>query len=421
MPRKKNCSPFATPVVDSREGAIRPGELLVEASVPGSVVETLRRLGGSEYRPKEQDSGDWRQRPDAPDYGRLGDRLAEMTGLRLWTGFRNGVEVRLARQDGLHLNHVFFGLDFYQGGPGGPVRPAEGPATQPKSPAQVEDDRPADVVVLDTGLPAAWESWHGELSPLLQPISVKGDIDRLDENRDHFLDHEAGHGLFISGLISRVDPDLAVDLGRVLYATGEGDEHLIATYLAEVLKSPVAVVNLSLGAFIPNNPDPAIAQVVRLLIKAGKVVVAAAGNAGDEPAYVEDTMFPASMPEVIAVGAATTRKRKQEPKNWSKSNPADVYAPGVDVLSTYVEWAAAPEPTFKMWARWSGTSFATPVVAATIAGLQKTAPAGTDAAELAREWIKSLPETSWPVKAFGEFGAARLFLPEVDLTRWPTA
>lgn len=420
MRRKKNCSPFATPVVDSREGAIRPGELLVEARVPGEVIEELRRLGGSEYRPKDQDRGDWRQRPDAPDYGRLGDRLAETTGLRLWTGFRNGVEVRLARRDGLHLNHVFFGLDFYQGGPGGPVAPADGPTVRAAAP-QVPEDRAPDLVVLDTGLPAAWETWHSELSPRVQPFSAKGDVDRLDENRDHYLDHEAGHGLFISGLISRVDPELSVDLGRVLYSTGEGDEHLIATYLAEVLNSSVTVVNLSLGAFIPNNPDPIVADVVRQLIKAGKIVVAAAGNAGDEAAYAEDTMFPASMPEVIAVGAATTKKRKREPKNWAKSNPADVYAPGVDLLSSYVEWAAAPEPTFKLWASWTGTSFATPVVAATIARLLKAAPAGTDAQQLVREWIKSLPETPWPVKALGEYGKARMFLPEVDLTRWPTA
>ena len=48
----------------------------------------------------------------------------------------------------------------------------------------------------------------------------------------------------------------------------------------------------------------------------------------------------------------------------------DVWAPGVELASTYVQghWLTRDEDvTFDQWAAWSGTSFAAPLVAAEIA------------------------------------------------------
>ena len=50
--------------------------------------------------------------------------------------------------------------------------------------------------------------------------------------------------------------------------------------------------------------------------------------------------------------------------NWSNTGPwVTLAAPGADVLSTYVHHETFPDG----WARWSGTSFAAPFVAAAIA------------------------------------------------------
>ncbi len=99
------------------------------------------------------------------------------------------------------------------------------------------------------------------------------------------------------------------------------------------------MVNLSIVG--PDNP--LLERAMARLDELGVLVVASAGNEGtDAPRY------PAAYPSVIGVGAANRERRVSAQSNSGIS--AELFAPGVEVLST------VPGGAFAFG---SGTSFAT--------------------------------------------------------------
>jgi subtilisin family serine protease len=200
------------------------------------------------------------------------------------------------------------------------------------------------------------------------------DVDQEDE-RDAEpsgdLDTQAGHGTFIAGIVSRLAPDADIAVHGVLNSFGDGDDFTIAQGLHEAIRDGEEphVLVLSLGCYTDDDqPPPVVAGVLRSLPKT--VIVAAAGNYGSCRPF-----WPAAMPEVVAVGALDV----VGPAWFTNWGPwVDACAPGVDVVSTFFE-ADGTFPTTG-WARWSGTSFSAPKVAAAIADAQWQAQE-TDAAK----------------------------------------
>ncbi|MFC4946120.1 S8/S53 family peptidase [Pseudonocardia sp. GCM10023141] len=409
---------FTSPVAivrsdDGADALVRPGELLVEAAAEPHLASHLESAGGRRY---EQSQSSWRNRVGMPDSGDLNARLeAAGTEMRLWEGVSEySTFVSDERRPGLRYHHVLCGENFYHGGPGGTPVAVGGP------PAALLAVEPAtdglnDIAVLDNGLPEGWESLPGQLGPVLTRRGIEViPGDPVDADGDGIADRQAGHGLFISGLITRVSALLDILLRRVLNSSGEGDEAIIAATLSELVATDVKVVNLSLGAYTVDNEVPALlAAAVQQLVAAGKIVVAAAGNAGDSPELVTRPFWPASLPGVVAVGAFD--HTQNPPKPWFKSNVADVYAPGVDVQSTFIKWPLADGSEFDGWARWSGTSFAAPLVAASICDRLMRNPT-TPAAQVLQEWLQNQPqEPTWPTLRGGP--ALRHDVAN-DLIRW---
>ena len=105
------------------------------------------------------------------------------------------------------------------------------------------------------------------------------------------------------------------------------------------------------------------AELMRLLGPA--LGVAAAGNQATCRPY-----FPAALPDVVGVGALAA-----DGKAWFTNfgGWVDACAPGVDVVSTFFnDFDESPRRRssprqYRGWARWSGTSFSAPKVAAAIA------------------------------------------------------
>jgi hypothetical protein len=417
---------FVSDVVVVNGRLVRPGDVLVEAVAEKDLDGLLRSFKAEPYDPrKSSPRTDWRQRRGAPPYGDLNGRLeARQANVRLWTGLTVDDQFELLenrRMPGLHYNHVFIGADFYHGGPGGP--PSAAPAPASGAFPGFAGNRDADIAVLDNGMPDGWETLHAELRLAVERLGLASvPLDPKDEGPGGMpngaLDKQAGHGLFICGLIARVAPELDIELNRVLHASGEGEEALITTTLLELLGSSVKVINLSLGTFLPDDRSPAMEDAIRRLIAQDKIVVASAGNEGDTR-YGPAATFPASMSEVIAVGAYDSTAA--EPTLWRKSCRGDVYAPGVDLLSSYLEWKGPIEwpgvpgdKTFSGWARWSGTSFAAPLVAAEIAN-QLAGHAGS-ASGVAHTWLGGLPLTDWPDKP--GTGKAPRYDPARNVTHW---
>lgn len=118
------------------------------------------------------------------------------------------------------------------------------------------------------------------------------------------------------------------------------------------------VINLSLGG---TERDPLIEQAVAQATAKGALVVAASGNDGQLGSPLG---YPAVLPHVVTVAATT---RSGEVASFSSRSPyVDLAAPGVDIT---VATALG-----RGWQQSSGTSFASPIVAAAAAWVWTVRP-----------------------------------------------
>jgi hypothetical protein len=132
-------------------------------------------------------------------------------------------------------------------------------------------------------------------------------------------------------------------------ATG-GSASRIAGALAWLTREQVAVVNISLVG----PPNRILEQVVKRMVRRGHLLVAAVGN--DGPAA--PPLYPASYPGVVGVSGVDAKGR---PLPEAARGPQVMFAaPGNRMVSAAI--GAPPYRTVR------GTSFASPIVAALLAG-----------------------------------------------------
>jgi subtilisin family serine protease len=243
---------------------------------------------------------------------------------------------------------------------------------------QLADRRRPRVLVLDTGLRtldgAGEQAEHPTLSncKLHTPwfrdpaVGAKDDEDEHDDDGAGVLDFEAGHGTFIAGIIRQVCPDAQVEVAGALSSFGEGDEYSVINAIRrgiDAAEQPPEIAVMSFGGFFQND-DPGIFADKLDELLGDTLIVAAAGNQHTCRPY-----FPAALPGVIAVGglAADGRAWFSNFGGW-----VDACAPAIDVVSTFFEdftekIDGVETRRYEGWARWSGTSFSAPKVAAAIA------------------------------------------------------
>lgn len=250
---------------------------------------------------------------------------------------------------------------------------------------------PQTIVILDTGL-AERKLLPHFLSSRIDNECGECVDDPPDQNDDGYYDPASGHGTFIAGLVEQVAPNRRLIVRRVLSSFGDGDIARdivpMLNHLRRLLKhhddfdAHQTIVNLSFSGYADREMS-SLARAVRRLRKTGAVVVASAGNdATSRPT------FPACLPGVVGVGALSD----VGPAAFTNYGPwVRACAPGNDLISTFYlshphaepEASAKPEapaelpvpplpgsgdPThFEGWARWSGTSFSAPIVAAVLA------------------------------------------------------
>jgi subtilisin family serine protease len=202
----------------------------------------------------------------------------------------------------------------------------------------------------------------------------------------------AGNGLGISGVCG----------GKILALKAlprDGEEFDAPAYYRALryVIGKAQVLNLSLGG----EKDPAEIDILRDVIAAGVVVIAAMGNEYEEG---NPTEYPAAIPEVCAVGATDELDTRASFSNTGRH--IDLVAPGVNILST--------TPTFRYdgdgereYDAWDGTSMATPYVAGAAALVLAKSP-GLTPAQVIKKLTSSADRVAGAKKGSAAYGAGRV-------------
>jgi hypothetical protein len=262
-------------------------------------------------------------------------------------------------------NYVFCGeLADYHGGPDGEPLNA---SPLPETPFAPRKQGAPGIAILDTGYDLSVPS-----VPALHPGLAGRVVYPADETENPltstgYFAQEAAHGTFIDGIVMRLAPQVPILQIRVLDPAGVTDDACVALAIPQ---ANAPVINLSLGGYADQDVPPVASGLALAQLDPTVAVVAAAGNNNSPRQF-----WPAAFDRVLAVGALDTTQ--DQPQRAGFSNYGDwvkIYAPGVNVRSTYLEgtWKLPTDPTswfIDGWAFWNGTSFAAPQVAAAIANI----------------------------------------------------
>jgi subtilisin family serine protease len=226
------------------------------------------------------------------------------------------------------------------------------------------------VVVVDTG----WnpDSATDGRTPWLK--GVEGDDEHNDHHYDQKLRQYAGHGTFIAGVVRCMAPRTKIFVeGFAVNGVGGGGilESDIVEQLEEAMDHDPQVINLSAGCRTRNDWPSIAFQTFYEDHLEGRdcVLVAAAGNDGWAAPF-----WPAAFDWAVGVGSLDRDGRVSDFSNYGVS--ADVYTLGRNLVNAFpdgtYECKESPDKgdlrQFRTgMARWSGTSFAAPVVAGLIA------------------------------------------------------
>ena len=193
-------------------------------------------------------------------------------------------------------------------------------------------------------------------------------------------DDNYGHGTHVAGIVAAtanngigvagVCPGCSILAGKILSDTGMGSSSGLANGINWAVKNGAQVINMSLVVGASTTLETAVNNAWN----AGVVLVAAAGNGGNT-----SMNYPAAYPNVIAVGATDNNDKKASFSTYGAW--VDVAAPGVSVYSTF------PNHRFTLAREYnrsqgydigSGTSMASPIVAAVAALARSANPGGTN-------------------------------------------
>jgi len=216
---------------------------------------------------------------------------------------------------------------------------------------------PIRVFVFDTGIDK-----HPDLTindKLSKNFTTDDPTDWYDRN---------GHGTHVAGTIGANDNDevsgIAPDIEVISYKTvgdrGEGSLSNLYKAFDDVLlhkknnPNEICIINMSLTSK-KGTTFTTYSDIVNKLIKEGIIIIVAAGNDNIDA----NNMLPASIPEVITVGAYDdTNNNLASFSNFGVS--VDILAPGVQIKNTWLKGG---------YAKLNGTSMATPIVTGAVVNL----------------------------------------------------
>lgn len=199
------------------------------------------------------------------------------------------------------------------------------------------------VAIVDTGVYYR----HPDLSANYVPLGY----DWVNDDSDPADDH--GHGTHVAGIIAAVTNNsvgisgvaqVGVMAEKGLAHNGVGYADDLANAIVHAVDQGARIISCSWGS---SSDSQLIYDAVRYATNAGALVIAAAGNSGNN-----EKQYPAAYSEVVAV---TATNEKDKPASFTTYGDwVDVAAPGTSVYSTFL---------WDTYVSFSGTSMAAPHVA----------------------------------------------------------
>ncbi len=213
-----------------------------------------------------------------------------------------------------------------------------------------------NVYILDTGIVTSLSEFGGRAT---------GDFTAINDGNGTNDCH--WHGTHVAGTVGSATWGVAksarLHAVRVLDCNGQGTASGLIAGMDWVTANRIkpAVANMSLGF---SGPNQAVDDAVHRSIAAGVTYVVAAGNSYIDACYPS----PGRVAEAITVGATDSSDAMASFSNWGTC--IDVFAPGVDITSTWKDGGAATA---------SGTSMAAPHVAGAAALYLQSNPGASPA------------------------------------------
>jgi subtilisin/minor extracellular protease Epr len=216
-----------------------------------------------------------------------------------------------------------------------------------------------NIAILDTGI----DTDHPDLSYVFG--FDFSDLLMDDADPEDF----SGHGTHIAGIIAAQSNDIGVfgiapvanlyilkvftDDGEGRYSAAvEAIEWCIGTYTDATEGNEIHIISMSWGSEVDLG-DPGIEPWINQAYNQGIMLVGSAGNDGNSTGTGDNIIYPARYENVIAVSA--TNEEDQRP-TFSSTGPAvELTAPGVNIVSTFIDGYATLAGTSMSCAHVSGS------------------------------------------------------------------
>ncbi|OHV39328.1 MULTISPECIES: S8/S53 family peptidase [Pseudofrankia] len=244
------------------------------------------------------------------------------------------------------------------------------PVGSPPWPPPAADPTAGDgvrVLIPDTGLDPTASTTYSWLQGLTGDVDTRIEIPR---SGPHVLRPYSGHGTFIAGVLRRVAPMATVIVRDIFSPVGTAFETDLIPELVDLIAlDQPDVISLSAGTTVLNGTLPLVLQWFQndyLPAVGGLALIAAAGNNASCERF-----YPAAFDPVFAVGALDAAQSQRAPYS-NYGSWVDVLAPGTELVNafptgTYTTTETSSRGQVRNFttglARWSGTSFATPILA----------------------------------------------------------